>query len=319
MKYQSLVPVAFATLAIVAASAQTYPEKPITFIIGSTAGSTTDGLARAVGQHITKETGQPVIVDSRAGAFGGIAAHAVARSAPDGYTLFITTNTTQAANPHLFKKLTYDPIKDFAPVGRMVQGYMLMVVNPTLKAQSVGEFIALAKQQPGKLNFASGSSSARVATELFQQMAGIKLNYVPYKANPPAVMDLVGGQTDVMIVDLTISLPQVKAGKLRALGVSSPQRSALVHGVPTIAESGLPGYVAHHWNALYAPAGMPPAIIRRINELMRRAMATEPVRQWVKQNDMEVAPTSPEELAKFQLSEYDSWGKTIKQAGILPE
>ena len=189
MNYKSLAAFAIALTANIT-SAQTYPDKPITIIIGSTAGSTTDGLARAVGQQITKETGQPVIVDSRAGAFGGIAAQAVARSSPDGDTRFITTNTTQAANPHLFKKLTYDPINDFAPVGRMVPGYMLMVVNPTLKAQTVGEFIALAMQQPGKVNFASGSSSARVATELFQHMAGIKLNYVPYKANPPAVMDL---------------------------------------------------------------------------------------------------------------------------------
>ena len=301
------------------ADAQTFPAKPITIIVGSSPGSTTDGLARAAGIEITRETGQAVIVDNRAGAFGGIAAQAVARAAPDGYTLFITTNTTQAANPHLLKKLPYDPIKDFAPVGRMVQGYMLMVVNPSVKAQNVAEFIALAKKSPGKLSYGSGSSSARVAAELFQHLSGTQLNYVPYKANPLAVMDLVAGQTDMMIVDLTTSLPQVKAGKLRALGVSSLQRSPLVPTVPAIADAGLPGYEANHWNALYAPAGTPPAVVKRLNELMRRAMAAEPVRQWVEQNGMEVAPTSPDELAKFQLAELDRWGRIIREAGIQPE
>ena len=317
LKFLSVL--AFSVLLSGAASAQTYPVKPITIIIGSTPGSTTDGLARSLGLQITRETGQSVIVDNRAGAFGGIAAQAVARAAPDGYTLFITTNTTQAANPHLLKKLPYDPIKDFVPVGRLVQGYMLMVVNPAVKAQTVGEFIALAKKDPGKLSFGSGSSSARVAVELFQHMSGTKLNYVPYKANPPAVMDLVAGQTDLMIVDLTTSLPQVKAGKLRALGVSSPKRSALVPGVPTIAESGLPGYESNHWNALYAPAGTPPAVVSRLNELMRRAMATEPLKQFAEQNGMEVAVTSPEELGRFQLQELERWGRIIKDAGIQPE
>ena len=308
-----------AALACGAAAAQSYPAKPITIVIGSSPGSTTDGLARAVGTQFTKETGQPVVVDSRPGAFGGIAAQMVARAAPDGYTLFMTTNTTQAANPHLVKNLPYNPIKDFAPVGQLVQGYMLMVVNPSLKANNVQDFVALAKKEPGKLSFGSGSSSARVATELFQHMTATKLTYVPYKANPPAVLDLVGGQTDVMIVDLTTSLPQVKSGKLRALGVSSPKRSSLVPDVPTIAEQGLPGYEASYWNALYAPAGTPAPVIQRLNELMRKAMATEPVRRFVADNGMEVTPTSAEELGRFQLAELDRWGRIIKDAGIQPE
>jgi len=325
MKFKQLGAIAIALSSLAAAlgsgqaTAQAYPSRPITIMVGSTPGSTTDGLARALGAVITKETGQPVIVDNRAGASGGIAAQATARAAPDGYTLFITTNTTQAANPHLFKKLVYDPIKDFTPIGQMVQGYMLMVVSPTSKAKTVGEFIALAKQSPGKLSFGAGSSSARIGVELFQHMSGTQLTYVPYKGNPQAVMDLVGGQTDVMIVDLTTSLPQVKAGKLRALGVSSPTRSPLVPGVPTIAESGLPGYVANHWNALYAPAGTPAPIVQRLNELMRKAMATDALREFAEQNGMETHPTSPQELASFQLAELDRWGKIIKDAGIQPE
>ncbi|MFJ1260660.1 Bug family tripartite tricarboxylate transporter substrate binding protein [Cupriavidus sp. CuC1] len=319
MQIRFLAAIAMTVLAPGMAGAQSYPTKPITIVIGSSPGSTTDGLARAMGAQITKETGQAVVVDSRPGAFGGIAAQLVARSAPDGYTLFMTTNTTQAANPHLVKNLPYNPIKDFAPIGQVVQGYMLMVVNPNVKAANVPELIALARKEPGKLTFGSGSSSARVATEQFQHMTGTKLTYVPYKANPPAVIDLVAGQTDVMIVDLTTSLPQVKAGKLRALGVSSPQRSQLLPSVPTIAEQGVAGYEFGYWNGLYAPAGTPAPIINRLNELMRKAMATESIRHFVMENGMEVKVSSPEELAKFQLAELDRWGKIIKTAGIQPE
>jgi tripartite-type tricarboxylate transporter receptor subunit TctC len=302
-----------------AANAQAYPARPITIVIGSSPGSTTDGLARAMGAEITRETGQPVIVDSKAGASGGIAAQAVARSAPDGYTLFMTTNTTQAANPHLFRKIAYDPMKDFAPVSLLVKGYLLLVVNPSVKANSVQELIALARKEPGRLNYGEGSSSARVATELLEQMAGIELNHVPYKANPPAVIDLVSGQTDLMTVDLTTSLPQVKAGKLRALGVTSPSRSRLVPGVPTLAESGLPGYEASYWNALYAPAATPGAVVHRLNELVRHAMASEGVKRFVDQNGMEVALSTPEELGRFQQAEYERWGRIIRAANIQPE
>jgi len=304
---------------MLSATAQTYPAKPITIVIGSSPGSTTDGLARVLGAEITRETGQPVIVDSKAGASGGIAAQAVARAAPDGYTLFMTTNTTQAANPHLFKKIAYDPIKDFAPVSLLVKGYLLLVVNPSVKATNLQELLALARKDPGKLSFGEGSSSARVATELLKQMAGIQLNHVPYKANPPAVIDLVSGQTDLMTVDLTTSLPQVKAGKLRALGVTSPKRSQLVPDLPTLAESGLPGYEAGYWNALYAPAATPAPTVRRLNELVQRAMAAEAVKRFVEQNGMEVALSSPEELGRFQQAELDHWGRIIKTANIQPE
>ena len=317
--FTALVATALSAGMLAPAAAQTYPAKPITIIIGSSPGSTTDGLARAIGAEITKEVGQPVIVDSRAGASGGIAAQAVARAAPDGYTLFMTTNTTQAANPHLFKKLAYDPMKDFAPVSLLVKGYMLLVVNPGVKASNVQELIALAKRDPGKLSFGEGSSSARVATELFKQMAGVQLNHVPYKANPPAVIDLVSGQTDLMTVDLTTSLPQVKAGKLRALGVTSPKRSALVPDVPTLAESGLPGYESGYWNALYAPAATPAPVVRRLNELVHRAMASAGVKRFVEQNGMEVALSTPEELDRFQQAEFDRWGRIIKAANIQPD
>lgn len=299
-------------------SAQTFPARPITIVIGSTAGSATDGLARAVAAEVGKETGQSVIVENRAGAFGSIAAQQVARAQPDGYTVFMTTNTTQSANPHLLKKLSYDPLKDFAPVALLAKGPLLLVVNPKLGVNSIGELVALAKRQPGKLNYGSGSSSAQVATELFQQMTGTKFNYVPYKANPPAVIDLIAGQTDLMIVDLATTVPQVKAGKLKALGLSSPARLSLMPGVPAISET-LPGYEFGYWNALYAPAGTPAPVVQKLNALMRNAMQTTAVRNVAEQSGMEVALSSPEEMNRFQIAEYERWGKIIKAAGIQPE
>lgn len=299
-------------------SAQTFPARPITIVIGSTAGSATDGLARAVAAEVGKETGQSVIVENRAGAFGSIAAQQVARAQPDGYTVFMTTNTTQSANPHLLKKLSYDPLKDFAPVALLAKGPLLLVVNPKLGVNSIAELVALAKRQPGKLNYGSGSSSAQVATELFQQMTGTKFNYVPYKANPPAVIDLIAGQTDLMIVDLATTVPQVKAGKLKALGLSSPARLSLMPGVPAISES-LPGYEFGYWNALYAPAGTPAPVVQKLNALMRNAMQTTAVRNVAEQSGMEVALSSPEEMNRFQIAEYERWGKIIKAAGIQPE
>lgn len=300
------------------ALAESFPSRPITIVVGSSPGSATDGLARAVGNEVTKLTGQAVVVENRAGAMGGIAAQTVARAKPDGYTLFMTTNTTQAANPHLMKKLSYDPIKDFTPVSLLTKGYQLLVVNPNVKANNVAELIALAKKQPGKISYGSGSSSARVAAELFQQMTGTEMTHVPYKANPPAVIDLVAGQTDLMIVDLPASLPHVRSGKLRALGISGPKPSALMPNVPPIAQT-LPGYEAGYWNALYAPANTPQPVVQKLNDLMHRALAAQNVRQIVEQSGMEIALSSADELSRFQLAELDRWGRIIKTAGIEQE
>ena len=295
-----------------------FPDRPITIVIGSTPGSATDGLTRALGAEITKATGQPVIIESKAGAFGSIAAQYVAHAKPDGYTLFMTTNTTQSANPHLLKKIAYDPIKDFAPVALVARGYLLLVTNPNIKARNVEELVLLAKASPGKLNYGSGSSSARVATELFQQATGAKFNYVPYKANPPAVIDLIGGQIDIMIVDLATAFPQVKFGKLRALGISSPSRSSLAPGIPAIRES-LPGYEFGYWNALYAPTGTPPAKVQRISEIVRNALNTASLKKAIQSIGQEKSYMGPQELDVFQKDELVRWGKIIKTAGIEPE
>ncbi|MCK6429628.1 MAG: tripartite tricarboxylate transporter substrate binding protein [Burkholderiaceae bacterium] len=299
--------------------AQNYPTKSITFVVPFAAGSATDQLARALGQSINTETGQSVVVDNKPGANGFIGAQAVAKAAPDGYTVFITTNTTHAANEHLFKKLPYDPVKDFAPVTGLAKGAQIMVVNPSLPYKTVAEFIAAAKKEPGKLTFGSGSSSSRIAGELLQQMASIQLLHVPYKSNPLAVTDLLGGQIHMMITDMATGMPQVKAGKLRALGVSSLKRSSLAPEVPTIAEAGVPGYEMGFWFAAYVPAGTPPAVVKRLNELLVKAVASPSAKSLFESTGFEAFTTTPEELAKFQLAESRKWQSIIKKAGIEPE
>jgi tripartite-type tricarboxylate transporter receptor subunit TctC len=298
---------------------QTYPAKPVTFVVPFAAGSATDQLARALGQAVNADTGQAVIVDNKPGANGFIGAQAVAKAAPDGYTVFITTNTTHAANEHLFKKLPYDPVKDFAPVTGLAKGAQIMVVNPSLPYKTVAEFIAAAKKEPGKLTFGSGSSSSRIAGELLQQMAGIQLLHVPYKSNPLAITDLLGGQIHMMITDMATGLPQVRAGKLRALGVSSLKRSSLAPDVPTIAEAGVPGYEMGFWFAAYVPAATPQAIVRRLNELLHKALASAPAKALFDQTGFEPFATTPEDLARFQAAESQKWQSIIKKAGIEPE
>jgi len=305
--------------ACICAPAQEYPAKPVTFFVPFAAGSATDTLARSLGQGMSAETRQNVLIDNRPGANGIIATQAFIRTAPDGYAVLIATNTTHAANEHLYKKIPYDPVKDFAPVTALARGGQVMVVNPRVPARTVKEFIALAKSQPGKLTFGGGSSSSRVASELFQQMAGLKLVHVPYKSNPMAVSDLVGGHIDMMITDVVTGLPQVEAGKLRALGVSSPQRLPNVPDLPTIAEAGVKGYELTFWFAAYLPAKAPPAVAARLRELFINATKSAPAQSFFKTTGIEAWTTTSAELAKFQSAESTKWAKVIKAAGIQPE
>lgn len=301
------------------ALAQSFPTKPITFIVPFAAGSATDQIGRAIGQGVTEQTGQAVVIENKPGASAMIGAAAGARATPDGYMVLITTNTTHAANEHLYKSLTYHPVKDFAPITLLGKGGQIMVVNPSSPAKTVGEFLAQAKQQPGKLSFGSGSSSSRIAGELLQQMAGVQLLHVPYKSNPLAVTDLLGGQIDMMITDTATGLPQVKSGKLRALGVTGTARSPLAPDVPTIAEAGVPGYEMGYWFAAYAPAGTPPDVVKRLNELLVNATKAKPAQQFYSQTGTDAASSTPDELAKFQQAESKKWGDIIKKAGIQPE
>ena len=300
--------------------AQAFPEKPITFVVPFAAGSATDQIARAIGQAMAAETKQAVVVDNKGGASGFIASQLVAKAPADGYTVLITTNTTHAANEHLYKKLPYDPVKDFAPITALGKGGQIMVVNPSFPANTVAEFVALAKKEPGKYSFGSGSSSSRMAGELLQQMADIKLLHVPYKSNTLAVTDLLGNQIHMMITDTTTGLPQVKSGKLRALGMSSAARSPLAPEVPTIAEAGVKGYEMGYWFAAYAPAKTPPAVVKRLNELLVKAAKSDAAKAaFYEPTGTEVFTTSPEEMAKFQTAESQKWGGIVKAAGIQAE
>jgi len=301
------------------AAAQEYPAKAITFYVPFAAGSATDTLARTLGQGMTAETRQNVVVDNRPGASGIIAAQAFLRTAPDGYSVLIATNTTHAANEHLYRKIPYDPVKDFSPVTALARGGQVMIVHPRVPVKTVKEFIALAKRQPDKLTFGSGSSSSRVASELFQQMAGLKLVHVPYKSNPMAVTDLVGGHIDMMITDVVTGLPQVQAGKVRALGVSSPARLPNVPELPTIAEAGVPGYELTFWFAAYLPAKAPSSVVARLRELFINATKSAPAQSFFKTTGIEPWTTTSAELARFRDSESAKWAKVIKAAGIEPE
>ncbi|MEO8102519.1 MAG: tripartite tricarboxylate transporter substrate binding protein [Betaproteobacteria bacterium] len=305
----------FATLA----GAQPWPAKPITFIVPFAAGTATDQLARSLGQAISTETGQAVVVDNKPGASGFIAAQAAAKAAPDGYTVLVTTNTTHAANEHLYKKLPYDPVREFTPITGLGKGGQILVVNPVNPARSVAELIAQAKKDPGKLTFGSGSSSSRIAGELFQQMAGLQLLHVPYKSNTLAITDLLGGQIDLMITDTAAALPQIKAGKLRALGFSGKKRSPLAPEVPTIDEAGVKGYEMTYWFAAYTPAHTPAAVVKRLNELLIKATKSPSATTFYTSTGTDVFTTTPEELGKFQAEESLKWGRIIKAAGIQAE
>jgi tripartite-type tricarboxylate transporter receptor subunit TctC len=313
-----LIPFVAALQAPVAVS-QDYPAKPITFYVPFAAGSATDTLARSLGQGVTVETMQNVVIDNRPGANGIIATQAFIRTAADGYSVIIGTNTTHAANEHLYKKIPYHPVNDFTPVTAIARGGQVMVVHPRVPVKTVKEFIALARRQPGKLTFGSGSSSSRVASELFQQMAGLKLVHVPYKSNPMAVTDLVGGHIDMMITDVVTGLPQVQAGKLRALGVSSPRRLPNVPELPTIDEAGVKGYELTFWFAAYLPAKAPPAVTARLRELFLNANKSPSAQQFFQTTGIEPWTTTSAELAKFQASESAKWARVIKAAGIEPE
>jgi tripartite-type tricarboxylate transporter receptor subunit TctC len=255
---------------------------------------------------------------NKPGASGFIGAEAVKKAAPTATRLHHDQHDA-CANEHLYKKLPYDPVKDYLPVTGLGKGGQIMIVNPNVPAKSVAEFIALAKAQPGKISFGSGSSSSRVAGEMFQQMAGVELLHVPYKSNPLAINDLLGGQINMMITDMATGLPQVKGGKVRPLGVSTLKRSPLTPDIPTISEAGLKGYDMSFWFAAYVPANTPPAVVAKLHDLLVEATKGPAMQQYYSSTGTDPFVTTPAELGKFQLAESDKWSSIIKKAGIEPE
>ncbi|MBD8544620.1 tripartite tricarboxylate transporter substrate binding protein [Oxalobacteraceae sp. CFBP 8755] len=304
-----------------AAQAQAFPTKAITIIVPFSAGGTTDILARVLGQFISKDLGQPVIIDNRAGAGGNIGTQLVARAAPDGYTILMGTVGTHAINQSLYPKLAFDPIKDFAPLTRVALVPNLLVANPAQPFKTVKELMAYAKANPGKVTFGSSGSgtSIHLSGELFKQMAGVDIQHVAYKGSAPAVNDLLGNHIAIMFDNMPSAISHVKAGKLRPLAVTTAQRSPALPDVPTIAEAGVPGYEATSWFGLLAPAKTPAPVVARLNTSILKALADPDVKKKLLEQGAEPAGETPAQFAAFIASETVKWGKIVKQSGATAQ
>jgi tripartite-type tricarboxylate transporter receptor subunit TctC len=306
----------FACIATVA-SAQSYPNRTIRLVVPFPAAGTTDILARAAAQKLTEAFGQSVVVDNRPGAAGNIGADVVAKSAPDGYTLLMGTVGTHAINPSLYSKMPYDHVKDFVPVVLVAGVPNVLVVNPALPVNSVADLIKLAKDKPGQINFASSGSgtSIHLSGELFKTMAGVDITHVPYKGSSPALVDLIGGQVQIMFDNLPSALPQIKAGKLRAIAVTSLKRAPVLPDVPTISESGLPGFEASSWFGVLAPAGTLAPIVARINTEVNKWLQSADAREKLLSQGAETAGGSPEQFVNHIRAESEKWAKVVKASG----
>jgi tripartite-type tricarboxylate transporter receptor subunit TctC len=298
------------------AFAQGYPTKPAKVIVPYPPGGPTDIVARVVSQKLSEQMGQQFIVENRPGAGGNIGAEAVAKSPADGYTLLVAT-TAHAINPALFKSLGYNLVKDFAPVSQLTSGPLVIVANPSLPVKNVKELIALAKAKPGTLNYASSGNgqSTHLSAELFGAMAGVKMNHIPYKGSAPALTDVMGGQASLMFDTMLSAMPQVKNGKLKAIAVTSAARSPAAPDVPTVAESGLPGYEAIAWNGLLAPAGTPAEVVNKLNAELKKALDAPDVKDRFSAQGFGAAWNTREAFAKFMQAELDKWAKVVKVSG----
>jgi tripartite-type tricarboxylate transporter receptor subunit TctC len=301
------------------ASAQAYPTRSIRFVVPFAPGSATDALARVLAQKLGDAQGWTVVVENMPGASGMLAAQNVARAAPDGHTVFITSNTTHAANQSLFKKLPYDPIADFEPVGKLGDITLALAVHPSVPANNTRELIAYGKANPEKLTFGSGSSSARLAGEMLKTLAGFEMLHVPYKSNPLAVTDLIGGQISLVFADLSTTLPQIRAGKVKGFGVSSAQRSPLAPELPTMIEEGVPGYTLTAWFAAFLPAKTDKAIVGKLNTALNAALTDKTAQDALLAAGIEAVTSSPDELRAYVVSETRKWADIVKAAGIAPE
>ncbi len=299
------------------AHAQTYPDRAIRIIVPFAPGGSTDIVARITSQKLSERLKQSVVIDSRGGGGGNIGSDMVAKAPPDGYTLLLGTVGSLTINPTLYKKMPYDPLRDLAPIGYFGSTPNILVVHPSLPPRSVRELIAFARSRPGQLNYGSGGTggSIHLAAELFKSLAKVDMVHVPYKGSAPALIDLLGGQTQLMFATMPPALPHVKSGRLRALGVTGAQRSPLVPGLPTIAESGLPGYEITQWWALLGPPGLPPAIVTRLNSELNAILQQSDVKERFASEGAVTAPNTPEWLASFMKSEVAKWAKVVRASG----
>jgi len=311
-----------ATAAPAASPADTYPSRIVKMIVPFPAGGTTDIFARHIGDRLAKAFGHNFVIDNRGGAGGNIGSDAVAKADPDGYTLLVGTVGTHAINSSLYARMTFDPVRDFAPVAFLAGVPNIMEVNPkNVKATTVQEFIAEAKASPKKLSFASSGNgtSIHLSGEMFKQMTGVELVHVPYRGSAPAVNDLIAGQVDLMFDNLPSSIEQVRGVNLRAIAVTSLKRSVALPDVPTIAESGLQGFDASSWFAIFAPAKTPPEIVAKLNAEVLKALADPELQKRFADIGGEIRPYKPDELAAFVQAEIEKWAKVVKTSGAKIE
>jgi tripartite-type tricarboxylate transporter receptor subunit TctC len=308
--------VSAASIASALAQTPAYPTRTITLVLPFAAGSGTDTTTRIISKELGTALGVGMVIDNKAGANGSIAASYVARANPDGYTLFVTTNTTHSANPYLLKTLSYDPMKDFTPIARTGDLPFMLVINPEIPANSVQELIALAKKEPGKYSYASGSSSAIVSGATFARLAGLDLLHVPYKSSPPALTDVIAGRVSMMFVDVLTGLPHVNGKALKALAVTTKDRSALLPQLPSMDEAGVKGFDITSWQGYLGPANLPKDIVLKLNAEIQKIINRPEIKKELAERGMEAFSGPSEEFEKFLKDQLVVWEKLIADAGI---
>lgn len=296
-----------------------YPQRPLNWIVPFPAGSATDQLARVVAEHVSKSTGQAIVVDNKPGANGTLGSGTASKAAPDGYNFLVATSTTHAANASLYRRLPYDPIKDFVPVTRLAEIPFIMLAHPAVPADTADKLVAHIKANPDKLAWGSGSSGSLIPGHAFVHAHKLQMIHVPYKGVQPAMTDAMGGQIQLVFGDLASGVPQVKAGKLRALAVTSAKEHPMLPGVPPMGKGAAPGFEMTAWFAMYAPAGTPEPVVAKMNQWVRAALADKGVQAKLAPSGFELTPSTPAELGVFAAKETVKWAKAVQAAGIAPE
>jgi tripartite-type tricarboxylate transporter receptor subunit TctC len=304
-----------------ATQAAEYPDKPIRMLVGFAPGGGTDTTARTIAQPLSEALGQQVVVDNRAGAAGNIATDIASKSPPDGYTVLMGTIAALAINPSLYKKLPFDPIRDFEPITLAVSSTNVLAVHPSVPVKNVRELIALAKSQPGKLSYGSSGvgGAGHLAGVLFDSTAGTRMVHIPYKGGAPAMIALISGEVQLVFATAETAVPQIKSGKIRALGVTIAKRTALLPDLPTIAEAGLPGYEANNWYGILVPAKTPHAIVERLNREIVKILTSPAIKEQLFRQGLDASPSTPKEFAAYIKSETAKWGKVVQASGAKAE
>ena len=315
----TLIAIALQLAAAVASAENGWPAKPVHILVPGTSGGVTDVRARWLGERLAREIGQPVIVEDRPGAAGNIGTTIGARSAPDGYTLVIVHQGTMAVNPHLYPDPGYDPLRDFQPLTRLGHGPLMLVVNPALGVASVKDLIELSRKRALSYGSPGIGTPPHLAAELFKRETGIQATHVPYKGGGPEISDLIGGHIDYCIEGLTLTGPQVKAGHLRAIAVTSNERVAAFPGVPTMREEGVAGYESRGWVGIALPAATPAPIVDKVHDAIASVLRTQEARDWFALSGADATPDSTQGFARFIRAEYDKWGRVIRDAHITAE